>query len=79
MLKKIQCPVCCTYFGRDFDLVFNPDTNELECESDDPRLIEGGGTDCGFHVPAATPIEEIRGKLYQQRLKELRAISDPKV
>ncbi|MDO8581397.1 MAG: hypothetical protein Q7S16_00830 [bacterium] len=74
----VQCPVCCVYFARDYDLVLNPATNKLECQSNNALFISGGGVDCGFHVPAETSVEEIRGHLYEERIAELQAMGIPK-
>ena len=85
--QRIQCPVCCEYFARDFDLVLDPKTGELTCETNSPNFTADGtsplggnvNTDCGFHVPALTSVKEIRGPLKEKRIAELRAMGAPRV
>ena len=62
LVKKrttVSCSVCCLHFSRDCDL--------LEVEESDGTLVwtcesntAAYEVDCGFSVPAETPIEEIR-------------------
>lgn len=74
--RIIACPVCCTYYARDCDLLERTlGATVWDCESNDPRYQ---GLDCGFSVPAGTPPKEIQGTLYRTRLAELQAMGAPK-
>lgn len=73
-IESVECPVCCEYFARDCNLVLHKPTNELVCESNNAAFIAGGGTDCGFHVSVKKPVEEIRGRLKEERIAALVAM-----
>lgn len=68
---EVSCSVCCLHFGRDCDLLEVKQKDGARvwtCESNLPVYED----DCGFEVPAGTPIEEIR-RLQMQRIEVLRA------